>query len=98
MASVLARRILFLPSWAAAVRRPLFVGAALGAQPKPQVDPIQELFLEKLKEFKAKSKGGKIPDLDSLTEKQHADDLERLKRIYGGGDLSKFPKFSFEEK
>ena len=31
-------------------------------------------------------------------EKQHIDELDRVKRMFGGGDLSQFPKFNFVDK
>jgi len=100
MAAVVLRRLL-PPGWALSGSRTLFMGTSLGANKTKagESDPMQQLFLQKLNEYKAKkSKTGKIPDLSSAAEKQYQEDLERLKRIYGGGDLSKFPKFTFEEK
>ena len=101
MAAVVLRRLL-PPGWALSGSRTLFMGTSLGANKNNKAgdsDPMQQLFLQKLNEYKAKkNKMGKIPDLSSAVEKQYQDDLERLKRIYGGGDLSKFPKFTFEEK
>ena len=38
---------------------------------------------------------GKLPDLTPDMEKQFQDELQRAKRIYGGGDMSQFPKFNF---
>ena len=45
-------------------------------------------------------KGGKIPDMTAAAEKDYQDQLERLKRVYGGADedMTQFPKFQFEEK
>ncbi len=55
------------------------------------------ICLLNVQDFRTKSKDGKIPGAPPLAEKQYKDELERLKRIYGGGDLQ-FPKFTFEEK
>ncbi len=55
-------------------------------------------FSVSLQEYSVKSQQGKVPGALPAAEKQYKDELERLKRVYGGGDLSKFPKFTFEEK
>ena len=100
MAAVVLRR-LFPPGWALSGRRTLFVGTLLSANKTKagESDPVKQLFIQKLNEYKTKkSSTGKIPDLSPEAQKQYDSDMERLKRIYGEGDLSKFPKFSFEEK
>ena len=43
-------------------------------------------------------KAGKSPAKSPESDKQLQDELARLKRIYGEGDLSKFPKFEFMDK
>ena len=58
-----------------------------------KVSIAPKTFLLSTLEYKTKA-----PGVSPQAEKQHTDELERLKRIYGGGDLSKFPKFNFEEK
>lgn len=51
-----------------------------------------------LQEYQAKrSKEGKSPGMRPEDEKQLADELVRLKHVYGEGDLSQFPKFDFKE-
>ena len=59
MAALLSRRLLS-PWWALNGCRPLSVSAALGAKAQTKassLDPVQQLFLEKLKEYKTKSEG-----------------------------------------
>ncbi|ESN97157.1 hypothetical protein HELRODRAFT_127438, partial [Helobdella robusta] len=63
-------------------------------------DPIQKLFIDKIRDYanKSKSAGGKLVDATAETEKQLKDELEKLARQYGakdGVDFNKFPVFSF---
>ena len=71
------------------------------SQTKAQkLDSVQQLFLDKIKEYKQKSESGNVPGMTAQAEKDLHDELERLKRVYGGSekvDLSQFPKFNFEE-
>ncbi|CAD7091050.1 unnamed protein product [Hermetia illucens] len=63
-------------------------------------DPIQQLFLEKVREYKSKSAGGKMVDPTPEIERELKTELERVAKQYGGGegtDMTKFPEFKFEE-
>ncbi|XP_055381363.1 ATP synthase-coupling factor 6, mitochondrial [Condylostylus longicornis] len=63
-------------------------------------DPIQQLFLEKLREYKSKSAGGKLVDASPQIEKELKTELERVAKQYGGGqgvDMTKFPEFKFDD-
>ncbi|XP_063538954.1 ATP synthase-coupling factor 6, mitochondrial [Cydia strobilella] len=63
-------------------------------------DPIQQLFLDKIREYKQKSAGGKLVDPSPAIEKEMKTELEKLEKQYGGGsgvDMTKFPDFKFEE-
>ena len=42
--------------------------------------------------------GGKLPDMTPEIERQFTDEMERTKRIFGGGDMTEFPKFNFVDK
>ena len=48
-------------------------------------DPIQKLFLDKIREYKSKaaSAPGGLVDADEKTRKALADDEERIRRTYG---------------
>ncbi|XP_063705145.1 ATP synthase-coupling factor 6, mitochondrial [Culicoides brevitarsis] len=75
------------------------IGIAAPAMQKVS-DPIQQLFLDKIKEYKAKSAGGKLVDPSPETEKELKNELERIAKTYGGTgkeDMTKFPEFKFEE-
>jgi len=54
-------------------------------------DPVKKLFLDKLNEVK---KGKKIP-VTPEAEKRLKDEQERLRRVYGGGNLEEFPKTEY---
>ncbi|XP_037233636.1 ATP synthase-coupling factor 6, mitochondrial [Falco naumanni] len=63
-----------------------------------ELDPVQKLFLDKIREYNTKSKqaGGPV-DAGPEFQKDMDESLARLQRSYGGGDLTKFPEFKFEE-
>ncbi|KAM9020118.1 ATP synthase peripheral stalk subunit F6, mitochondrial isoform 1-T5 [Ara ararauna] len=63
-----------------------------------ELDPVQKLFLDKIREYNTKSKqaGGPV-DAGPEFQKEMNESLARLQRAYGGGDLTKFPEFKFEE-
>lgn len=48
-------------------------------------------------EYRTKAKGGKLPDVTPEAEKDLNDELDRLRRIYGEGDIEKFPSFEFKD-
>ncbi|TRY92761.1 hypothetical protein DNTS_024840 [Danionella cerebrum] len=62
------------------------------------LDPVQALFLEKIREYDTKSKSsGGIVDGGLTFQKNEQDEISKLQRLFGGGDLTKFPQFTFEE-
>jgi len=63
------------------------------------VDPIQKLFLDKLKEYDTKKQSGKV-EVSPELQKELKTELDRVARIYGGAegvDMTKFPAFTFPE-
>ncbi|KOB64888.1 ATP synthase-coupling factor 6, mitochondrial, partial [Operophtera brumata] len=63
-------------------------------------DPIQQMFLDKIREYKQKSAGGKLVDPSPEIEKELKNEFEKLEKQYGGGsgvDMTSFPAFKFEE-
>uniref|UniRef100_A0A8C9VZT8 ATP synthase peripheral stalk subunit F6, mitochondrial n=1 Tax=Scleropages formosus TaxID=113540 RepID=A0A8C9VZT8_SCLFO len=63
-----------------------------------QADPIQKLFIDKIREYSAKSKStGSLVDAGPEYERNLAEEVNRLQRLYGGGDLNSFPEFKFPE-
>jgi len=65
------------------------------------VDPIQKLFVDKIRDYaqKSKSSGGKLVDASPDTEKSLNDELEKISRQFGakGLDFTKFPTFHFAD-
>ncbi|CRK94684.1 CLUMA_CG008184, isoform A [Clunio marinus] len=63
-------------------------------------DPVQQLFLDKLREYKSKSVGGSLVDPTPEINRELQQELDKLSSQYGGGsgvDMTKFPEFKFEE-
>ncbi|XP_068126686.1 ATP synthase-coupling factor 6, mitochondrial [Hyperolius riggenbachi] len=63
-----------------------------------ELDPVQKLFVDKIREYKTKSQssGGPV-DAGAEYKKDLNEDISKLQRLFGGGDLEKFPTFTFEE-
>ncbi|MEE6468137.1 hypothetical protein FKM82_008172 [Ascaphus truei] len=63
-----------------------------------ELDPVQKLFVDKIREYNTKSLKAAGPvDAGSEYQKDLAEDIGKLQRLYGGGDLATFPEFKFEE-
>ena len=98
MASLRVVRMLFPASQS---QRALFVVRAMSSKKsEPSVakghDPVQQLFLDKLKEYNDKSTSGKAPEMAPEQAKELKDELDRISRVYGGGNMKEFPTFKFE--
>uniref|UniRef100_A0A9J8A6S2 ATP synthase-coupling factor 6, mitochondrial n=1 Tax=Cyprinus carpio carpio TaxID=630221 RepID=A0A9J8A6S2_CYPCA len=62
------------------------------------LDPVQKLFLDKIREYNAKSKtAGGVFEAGPAYQKNLTEEMTKLQRLYGGGDLTKFPQFKFPE-
>ncbi|XP_077336165.1 ATP synthase peripheral stalk subunit F6, mitochondrial-like [Lithobates pipiens] len=63
-----------------------------------ELDPIQKLFVDKIRDYRAKSQAsGSTVDAGPEYQKELTEDINKLQRLYGGGDMEKFPEFRFEE-
>ncbi|XP_015190645.1 PREDICTED: ATP synthase-coupling factor 6, mitochondrial-like [Polistes dominula] len=63
-------------------------------------DPIQQLFIDKIREYANKSQGGKLVDPTPDIEKERKSELEKLANQFGcapGTKMSDFPSFSFTD-
>ncbi|XP_032677577.1 ATP synthase-coupling factor 6, mitochondrial [Odontomachus brunneus] len=63
-------------------------------------DPIQQLFLDKIREYKSKSAGGKLVDASPEIMKERESELQKLRIQFGsdnGADMSQFPQFQFTD-
>ncbi|XP_038574662.1 ATP synthase-coupling factor 6, mitochondrial [Micropterus salmoides] len=79
------------------LRRNIGMSAVLFNRAK-DLDPVQKLFLDKIRDYKAKSKtSGGIVEAGPEYQKNLSDEVTKLQRLYGGGDLNKFPDFKFSE-
>lgn len=83
------------------LRRNIGISAVCLQKAQASLDPIQRLFVDKIREYAQKSKAvsGKLVDASPETEKQLQDELEKLARQYGAknADFIKFPTFSFAD-
>uniref|UniRef100_A0A8B9KQ20 ATP synthase peripheral stalk subunit F6, mitochondrial n=1 Tax=Astyanax mexicanus TaxID=7994 RepID=A0A8B9KQ20_ASTMX len=62
------------------------------------LDPIKRLFLDKIREYSTKSKAHDgLVDAGPEYEKEFSEELAKLQRLYGNGDLTAFPEFEFPE-
>merc|ERR1711976_840496 len=62
-------------------------------------DPIQSLFLDKLREYRSKAKGGKIVGVTPEVEARLKDEMDKVERMFNpkGLELARFPTFDFAE-
>ena len=88
-------RGLSVPLWT----RNISATSSLSAQAKTTKveDPVQKLFVEKLREYKEKSKGGSLPQASPEFMAKYREELDRVRRQYGGGDMESFPKIDFKD-
>lgn len=63
-----------------------------------ELDPIQKLFVDKIREYKTKRQASGRP-VDTGPEYQQDLDRElfKLKQMYGKGEMDTFPTFKFED-
>ncbi|CBY20587.1 unnamed protein product [Oikopleura dioica] len=59
------------------------------------VDPVQAIFLNKIREYKTRSETEGIVDGGAAFAQESADIQERLARTYGGGNMDAFPEINF---
>ncbi|XP_051914911.1 ATP synthase-coupling factor 6, mitochondrial isoform X1 [Hippocampus zosterae] len=63
-----------------------------------ELDPVQKLFLDKIRDYNTKIKAsGGIVDAGPAYQKNMTEEVSKLERLYGGGDLTKFPDFKFQD-
>jgi len=65
-------------------------------------DPIQNLFVEKIREYgdKKTKAGGKLVDATKASEAELQNELDKVAKSYGGGsgvDMTAFPEFKFTD-
>ncbi|GFR89679.1 ATP synthase-coupling factor 6, mitochondrial [Elysia marginata] len=74
-------------------------GVSAAVAQKGNLDPIQQLFVDKIREYRTKSVGGKLVDATAETETALKDSLANLERAYGakGVDMTQFPTLNFTD-
>ncbi|XP_071477296.1 ATP synthase-coupling factor 6, mitochondrial-like [Diadema antillarum] len=87
------------PTLTVIVRRNLGASSVLLAKAKAPSDPVQKLFVDKIREYgnKKKAAGGKLVDSNPEIEKDMAAEQSKLAKMFGGGDMTAFPTFQFKE-
>ncbi|XP_030265185.1 ATP synthase peripheral stalk subunit F6, mitochondrial [Sparus aurata] len=79
------------------LRRNIGMSAILFQRAK-ELDPVQKLFLDKIRDYKGKSKtSGGLVDAGPDYQKNVSEEVTKLQRLYGGGDFVKFPDFKFTD-
>ncbi|XP_066517521.1 ATP synthase-coupling factor 6, mitochondrial [Hoplias malabaricus] len=79
------------------LKRNIGISAVLFNRAK-ELDPVQKLFVDKIREYTSKSKSaGGVVDAGPTYQKNMTEEINKLQRLYGGGDLTKFPDFKFPE-
>ena len=78
------------------------MAASFVAGQKAATDPIQGLFVEKIRDYATKktASGGKLVDATPAVEAEVQNELDKVAMAYGGGkgvDMSKFPEFKWQE-
>merc|ERR1711887_499014 len=66
------------------------------------VDPVQQLFIDKIREYDAKAteQGTGLVDASPEVEKRLQQELDKVAKQYGGGagvDMTAFPTFEFKD-
>ncbi|XP_058479322.1 ATP synthase-coupling factor 6, mitochondrial [Solea solea] len=79
------------------LRRNIGISAIVFNRAK-ELDPVQKLFLDKIRDYNTKSKAsGGIVEGGASYQKNVSEEVTKLQRLYGGGDMDKFPDFKFQE-
>ncbi|KAI7811542.1 ATP synthase-coupling factor 6, mitochondrial [Triplophysa rosa] len=88
---------LFRSAVTVTLRRNIGLSAVLFNKAK-DLDPVQKLFLDKIREYNTKAKAaGGVVEAGPAYQKNLTEEMTKLQRLYGGGDLTKFPDFKFPE-
>lgn len=81
-------------------RRNIGISAVVYQKGAAKLDPIQQLFIDKIHEYSDRSKkSGGLVDATDEDKKALQEDLDKIARQYGadGVDFIKFPTFSFTD-
>ncbi|XP_051992959.1 ATP synthase-coupling factor 6, mitochondrial-like [Xyrauchen texanus] len=88
---------LFRSAVTVTLRRNIGLSAVIFNKAK-DLDPVQKLFLDKIRDYNTKSKSvGGVVDAGPAYQKNLMEEMTKLQRLYGAGDLTQFPQFKFQE-
>ncbi|XP_063068426.1 ATP synthase-coupling factor 6, mitochondrial [Engraulis encrasicolus] len=88
---------LFRSAVTVTLRRNIGISAVMFKQAK-DMDPVQKLFLDKIRDYNTKSKAaGGVVEGGPGYQKNLSEEVTKLQRLYGTGDLTKFPDFKFTQ-
>lgn len=63
-----------------------------------ELDPIQKLFVDKIREYKSKRETSAGPvDTGPEYHQELEKELYKLRQMFGKGEMDKFPTFKFED-
>lgn len=84
-------------SFQTSFRRNIGVTAVVMAKAAKNADPIQNLFVEKLQEYKKKSTsaGDSLVDMTAEMKAKMEVEKQQIRKRFGEGNLEEFPKFDF---
>lgn len=84
-------------SFQTSFRRNIEVTAVVMAKAAKNADPIQNLFVEKLQEYKKKSTsaGDSLVDMTAEVKAKMEVEKQQIRKRFGEGNLEEFPKFDF---
>lgn len=84
-------------SFQTSFRRNIGVTAVVMAKAAKNADPIQNLFVEKLQEYKKKSTsaGDNLVDMTAEMKAKMEVEKQQIRKRFGEGNLEEFPKFDF---
>ncbi|XP_040568838.1 ATP synthase-coupling factor 6, mitochondrial [Lepeophtheirus salmonis] len=75
--------------------------SAVALQQKAALDPVQQIFVDKVREYATKKKAtGGLVEATPAVDAELKFELNKIAKAYGGGegvDMTKFPSFNFGE-
>lgn len=82
------------------LKRNIYISAPV-LQQAASLDPIQQLFIDKIRDYAKKSKaaGGELVDATNEVKKSLEDELIKVSRAHNaeGKDMTKFPSFTWTD-
>ncbi|KAF0027758.1 hypothetical protein F2P81_020499 [Scophthalmus maximus] len=96
LTDALEEELLFVPGHVAGETETQTGQEVVTANILDDLDPVQRLFLEKIREYN-NLRSGEPVEAEPDYERRLSEETAKLQRLYGGGDLSSFPQFTFTD-